>query len=165
MNLRALAATVSLTVVLASSPAQAQSGQVESIDGSSAFLGVRGVVVAPVDRSQPATLVDGGTLDTDGYSRVSLNFAGRASAEPGFRGGAVGAILVPDVEPFITAFRTMGILPSAIEISASADRASGTFMAKQVSFDVGFPRYRVLFFNSTTQSATVHFFAYRHRDE
>jgi hypothetical protein len=34
-------------------------------------------------------------------------------------------------------------------------------MAEQRTFDVGFPRYRALLYNSTGASATVAFFAYR----
>jgi hypothetical protein len=36
-------------------------------------------------------------------------------------------------------------------------------MASQATLDVGFPRYRVLLYNTTGTSATVVFFAYRSR--
>jgi hypothetical protein len=36
-------------------------------------------------------------------------------------------------------------------------------MAGQQTFEVGFPRYRALLYNSTGTSATVAFFAYRTR--
>ena len=158
-----IAAALVLATLLAAPPARAQSGQIESIDGSTVFLGVRALSVPIVDRTQVGSLVDGGTIDTDGYSRIVLNLAGRVAGESGFKSGAVGAILVPDVEPFAMAYRTHGLLPSSIEIAAPADAATATFMAKQVTFDVGFPRYRVLFYNSTGHAATVNFFVYRHR--
>ena len=157
------AVALALVTALAAPPARAQS-QIESIDGSAAFLGVRNVSVPPVDRSQTGSLVDAGTIDTDGYSTIVLNFAGRLAGEANLKSGAVGAILVPDVDPFDKAYRTFGLLPASIEIAAQADGAMATFMAKQVTFAVGFPRYRVLFYNSTNHAATVHFFAYRHRN-
>ena len=36
-------------------------------------------------------------------------------------------------------------------------------MARQQSFEVGFPRYKVLLFNSSTTTATASVFAYRVR--
>jgi hypothetical protein len=162
MTLHRIAVALALVAALAA-PARAQS-QIESIDGSAALVGVRSVSVPPVERSQTASLVDAGTIETDGYSTIVLNFAGRLASESNVKSGAVGAILVPDVDPFDKAYRTFGLLPASIEIAAQADGATATFMAKQVNFAVGFPRYRVLFYNSTNYAATVHFFAYRHRN-
>jgi hypothetical protein len=152
-----------LAAVAAPPPGLGQSGQMESIDGSSALVGVRNVSVPPVERSQTTSLVDAGTIDCDGYSRVAVNFAGRVSGDSEMRRGAIGVILVPDIDPYDKAFRSFGLLPAAVELTAQAEGAQSTFMAKQVTFDVGFPRYRVLFYNSTNWVATVHFFAYRHR--
>jgi hypothetical protein len=149
----------------ATSPgAAAQSGQIGPVDGSSTLVGVKALSVPTVERSQISMLVDAGTIDTEGYTTLILNLAGRLSGEADFRGGTVGAILIPDVDPFDKAFQTLGLLPESVEISVPVDRASPYFMAKQVKFEVGFPRYRVLVYNSTNQAATVGFFAYRRRD-
>jgi hypothetical protein len=161
----ALVVVLSLWTVVGAPPAgRAQSGQIESVDGSEALVGVRNVSVPPVERSQTTSLVDAGTIDTEGYSKIVVNYAGRVAGDATLKRGVVGVILVPDLDPYDKAFRSFGLLPASIEIAAQADGAQSTFMAKQVTFDVGFPRYRVLFYNSTNVAATVHFFAYRHRN-
>jgi len=152
-----------LALAAAAPPANAQS-QMENLDGSVALVGVRGLSVPPVAKTETGSLVDGGTIDTEGFSTVVLNFAGRVSGDAGLRSGPIGAILVPDIDPFDRAYKTHGLLPSSIEISAVAEGSLATFMAKQVTVAVGFPRYRVLFYNSTNFAATVNFFAYRHRN-
>jgi hypothetical protein len=156
---------ISVAFLLATVPpfAGAQNGQIGPIDGAPTLLGIKAVSVPSVDRSQTSMLVDAGTLDTDGYTTLILNLAGRLSGEAGLRGGSVGAILIPDIDPFDKAFQTLGLLPESVEISVPVDKASGYFMAKQIKFDVGFPRYRVVLYNSTSQAATVSFFAYRRR--
>ena len=51
-----------------------------------------------------------------------------------------------------------------MEFTAAATPEGGSYlMASQQTFDVGFPRYRVLLYNSTGASALVAFFAYRSR--
>jgi hypothetical protein len=144
--------------------AATQSGQVGPVDGSATLLGVKALSVPSVDRSQTSMLVDAGTIDAEGFTTLILNLAGRLSGDADLRGGSVGAVLIPDIDPFDKAFQTLGLLPESVEISVPIDKASGYFMAKQVKFDVGFPRYRVLLYNSTNQAATVSFFAYRRRD-
>jgi hypothetical protein len=155
-----------LAIALATVPPSAatQAGQIGPIDGSSTLVGVKALSVPTVERSQTSMLVDAGTVDTEGYTTLILNLAGRLSGDAGFKGGTVGAILIPDIDPFDKAFQTLGLLPESVEISVPVDRASPYFMARQVKFDVGFPRYRVLVYNSTNQAATVSFFAYRRRD-
>ena len=92
-----------------------------------------------------------------------LNLAGEvkeAVAKP----GKIGAILVPDVEPFREAFQTLGLLPVTIEIDVMLKPGGGAYyMAEPKRVDVGFPRYHVLLYNETGGSVTATFFAYRGR--
>ena len=120
----------------------------------------RGIVVNPIERSQIQSLVDAGTIDTEGYSDLVLNMAGMPSASVQ-KGGVVGAILIPDIPPFDEAFRKWGILPAIIELTAEIKTGEMNFIAKQKRFDVGFPRYRLLFYNTTDSNMTIAFFAYR----
>ena len=70
--------------------------------------------------------------------------------------------LIPDVGPFHHVYRTLGLIPASVEFVAGASPGGGSYvMAEQRTFDVGFPRYRALLYNSTGASATVAFFAYR----
>src|SRR5689334_2969894 len=99
----------------------------------------RGIVVGPVDRSQLESLVDGGTIETEGYSDIVLNMAGMPSAA-NRKTGVVGAILIPDIQPFDEAFHKWGILPAVIELTADVKAGDTHFLARQKRFDVGFPR-------------------------
>jgi hypothetical protein len=122
----------------------------------------RGIVVNPVDRSQIQLLIDAGTIDTEGYSSLVLNMSGMPSASTQ-KAGVVGAILIPDIPPFDEAFKKWGILPAIIELTAEIKSGETSFVAKQKRFDVGFPRYRLLLYNTTDSTITVAFFAYRTR--
>ena len=127
-----------------------------------ALAAVRRVPVPTAPRSQTTQLIDGGVFDCDGYKSLVLNLAGEVK-DPIPKGGKLGAILVPDVDPFTQAFQDLGLLPVTIEIEVVLKPGSGYFMAEPKSADVGFPRYRVLFYNETGASVSASFFAYRGR--
>ena len=129
---------------------------------SNALMEKRGIVVSPVDRSELQSLVDAGTIETEGFSDIVLNMAGMPSAA-NRKAGVVGAILIPDIPPFDEAFHKWGILPAVIELTADVKAGETSFIAKQKRFDVGFPRYRILLYNTTDSNMTVAFFAYRTR--
>ena len=129
-------------------------------DGS--LAAVRAVPLPTAPRSQTTQLIDGGVFDCDGYKSVVLNLAGEVK-NPSPKGGKLGAILVPDVEPFTQAFQQLGLLPVTIEIDVTLKPGSAYFMAEPKRADIGFPRYRVLFYNETGASVNASFFAYRGR--
>jgi hypothetical protein len=134
---------------------------VEKMEGSDALIGLRGLMVPPVARSEVTNLIDAGTIDTAGYTHMTLNLAAELKGTASHR-GVVGVLLLPDVEPFRRAWRTLGLVPASVDFSAGATPESGSYLlASQQTFEVGFPRYRVLLYNSTGASATVAFFAYR----
>jgi hypothetical protein len=118
------------------------------------------VVVPPVARTEIANLVVAGTIDTDGYRQVVLNLVGELKSASD--AGVLGVILIPDVAPFDKAFLDRGLLPVAMELTATS-MPDGRFMARQQTFDIGFPRYRVLLFNGSATTATASVFAYRTR--
>ena len=120
----------------------------------------RGVVVNPVERSQVDMLVDAGIIETEGYSDLVLNMGGMPSSAPQ-KAGVVGAILIPDIAPFDEAFRQWGILPAVIELTVEVKPNATSFIAKQKRFDIGFPRYKLLFYNTTDSTMKIAFFAYR----
>ena len=129
-------------------------------DGS--LAAVRTVPVPTAPRSQTTQLIDGGVFDCDGYKSLVLNLAGEVK-DPVPKGGKLGAILVPDVDPFTQAFQQLGLLPVTIEIDVTLKPGAAYFMAEPKRADVGFPRYRVLFYNETGASVNASFFAYRGR--
>jgi hypothetical protein len=133
-----------------------------SFEYDGALAAVRRVPVPTAPRAQTTQLIDGGVFDCDGYKSVVLNLAGEVK-DPVAKGGKLGAILVPDVDPFVQAFQQLGLLPVTIEIEVTLKPGAAYFMAEPKRADVGFPRYRVLFYNETGASVNASFFAYRGR--
>ncbi len=125
---------------------------------SPTFAGVRGLSIPPTPRTDAGKLIDAGTLETVGFAYLTLNLAGEVKGEGK---GEVGAILVPDLPPYDTAFQQLGLVPISLEISAAVTGASPYLMAKQKKVEVGFPRYRVLFYNTSQTTVTVAFFAHK----
>jgi len=75
--------------------------------------------------------------------------------------GAVGALLLPDEEPVTRAFEEEGLTQFPIEIKASpVSGASLSFESAPERATLGFPRYRVLLYNTTDKTATVNLYAY-----
>ncbi len=138
-------------------------GTIQQIEGSTSLFGVKGVSVPPIKRSEIRSLVDLGTIDTDGHEKIILNLAGQMLGEDA-TGATVGVILIPDIAPFDQAFSGMGLLPASLEITVPVNsRTAAYFMAQQQKFDVGFPRYRALAYNNSNSPLTISFFAYRTR--
>ena len=143
-----------LALLLAAGAAPAQHGTLGPADGSKQFLAARGIVVAPVPRENVSTLVDAGTIDCEGFDHLVVNLAleMKGPVEPG---GAVGAILLPDVGPYDRALRALQLLPASAEIVIPLEGSSAYLTAKQLRLDVGFPRYRVLLWNSGRTTVTA----------
>ena len=153
-------ALAALLAIAIAPPSGAQSAGVE-YDG--ALVAIRRVTVPTAPRNQTTQLVNGGVFDCDGYKSIVLNLAGEIK-DPVPKGGKLGAILVPDVDPFTQAFQQLGLLPVTIEIDVTLKPgAGGYYMAEPKRADIGFPRYHVLFFNETGGTVTASFFAYRGR--
>lgn len=156
--MRLIRSLLPIAALVATVPALAQT----SFDYEGALAVVRRVPVPTVPRSQTTQLVDAGVFDCDGYKSVVLNLAGEVK-DPVPKGGKIGAILVPDVEPFVQAFQQLGLIPVTIEIDVTLKPGSAYFMAEPKRADIGFPRYRVLLYNETGGAVNASFFAYRGR--
>ena len=105
-------------------------------------------------RNQTTQLVNGGVFDCDGYQSIGLDPPGEIK-DPMPKGGKLGAILVPDVDPFTQAFQQLGLLPLTIEIQVTLKPGAGGYsMAEPKRADIGFPRYHVRFFNETGARST-----------
>ena len=155
------AALLSLLVFAAGAILAGQT--IGSVQESQAMVGVRGLQVPPVARTDVANMIDAGVIDTEGFTHVTLNLAGELKSTSS-KDGAVVAVLIPVQPPFDFAFESLGLLPASLEISASVAAHGGLyFMAKQATLEVGFPRYRVLLYNTSGAAANVALFAYRTR--
>ena len=118
----------------------------------------RKAVAAPVDLSDVIHLTEAGSLETSGFTQVTLSLAGTLQGSA--QAGAVGVVLVPDVPEVAMAFRN-GFLQLGLRAEAALRPAQeGYFSSDSVTFHVGFPRYRVFLYNSTSKSADAAVYAY-----
>jgi hypothetical protein len=117
-------------------------------------------IVAPVDPEETTALVSGGTVVAEGFVSVVLSLAGQVKAQF-FQPGQVGAILIPDEQLTREAFDEAGQLLFPLRVEATAGAEGGAYFAsEQPEFQLGFPRYRVYFYNTTDRPASVSLFAY-----
>ena len=121
-------------------------------------LETRKAQAAPVDLSDAAHLTEAGRLETAGFTHVTLSVAG--SLQGSAQAGAVGVVLVPDVPEVAAALRN-GVVQLGLRAEATVSPAQeGYFSSESVTFRVGFPRYRVLLYNSTSKTADATVYAY-----
>ncbi len=123
------------------------------------FVHFSDVVVSPlVPRDDPNRLVSAGVLDASGFTSVVLSLGGEvkgtvpATAE-------IGVLLVPDDEFVADAFARGFIL---FPLAASADvpaNSQPSVGSQPKRFDLAFPRYRVLLFNTSSRAVTAHVYA------
>lgn len=133
------------------------------VEGSQAMVGARGIQVPPVARTEVSNMIDAGTIDADGFTHLTVNLAAELKGAAAHEGSIV-AVLIPDIPPFDLAYKTLGLLPASLEVAAAASPRGGLYcMAKQQTLEVGFPRYRVLLYNTSGSAASVVFSAYRSR--
>ena len=145
------------------SGAVAVSQTLEKMEHSEALVGLRNLMIPPIARSETTNLIDAGVIETEGFSHMTLNLAAELKG-PAPQKGVIGVLLIPDVEPFRHVYRVLGLVPATVDFTVGAAPSSGSYlMAGQQTFEVGFPRYRALLYNTTGTSATVAFFAYRTR--
>lgn len=143
--------------------------KVQAIEGEVAIKGpirqsvpfqLKDVVVPPVSPKDTQRLIQAGTITTDGFSNVVLSLSGQVRGEL-VKTGSVGAILLPDEEPIVRAFEERGEMQFPLEVVAGGVSAGSPYFASnQPRFPIGFPRYRVMFYNTSTKSVSVNLFAY-----
>lgn len=118
-------------------------------------------LVAPVGRNETTSLVLAGTLNGAGYAEAALSLRGEVQSAL-HREGRVGVLLVPDQEPIVRTLLEAGELQFPLETSAEALREHRGYFASERGerLVLGFPRYRVYFYNTTDKSAEVDLYAY-----
>ena len=134
-----------------------------SIDGvirHASMQRLKEIQVPPVGPKETTRLIQAGILSTDGFTSVVLGLNGQTRGKT-LRTGSVGALLIPDEEAVTRAFEEEGLTQFPIEIKASSvSGASVSFASAPERAILGFPRYRVLLYNTTDKTATVNLYAY-----
>lgn len=118
------------------------------------------IIVSPVGPKDTQRLIQGGSIQTDGFTNLVLSISGQVKGEI-YRAGSVGALLLPDEEPIMKAFEDKGLMQFSLEVAAAGvSGASPYFASNQPRYALGFPRYRVFFYNTSDKTVTVNLYAY-----
>jgi hypothetical protein len=121
---------------------------------------VREVLVPPVEPRETGRLIDGGVLTADGFTEVVLSLNAQAKGRL-LRSGTVGAILVPEEESVTRVFEEEGLAQFPLEVGVPVTAGGArSFASDPARLTVGFPRYRVRFYNTSDKTVTVSLFAY-----
>ena len=116
-------------------------------------------LVSPAALTDVNQLTDAGTLDTAGFTHVTVSLAG--SLQGSGQLGSVGVVLVPEVPEVLTALRNQGMLQFALRTEAAVvPSQGGLYSSEPIAHRVGFPRYRVLLYNTTPKAAETVVYAY-----
>lgn len=120
----------------------------------------RNVVVSPVGRGDTTSLVEAGSVKTDGFTHVVLALRGEVQGKLA-REGMVGAILLPEEEPVVRTFEQAGLYQFPLTVTATVRaRDRGYFASEPARTELAFPSYRIFLYNETDRSVEVDLYAY-----
>jgi hypothetical protein len=126
----------------------------------SALRAFEGIVVPPVARHETTRIVEAGILDANGFAAVVLSLHGVVRGDVK-KPGDVGVILLPAESLIQEAFNDQGVMHFTLETAArGVSTQTPYFASEQPRYTVGFPRYRVLLYNTTDKTVTANVFAY-----
>ncbi len=118
------------------------------------------VVVPSIPRSETTNLIEADELlSSDGFTHVVLSLQGTVKGTLG-RAGQVGAVLLPAEEAFDRAFNDEGAMQLPLEVFAVLSRREVVTFSAQERLPIGFPSYKIYFYNSTDKAVEVNLYAY-----
>ena len=124
------------------------------------FAALRDVTVSPVNPKDTVRLIQGGFVESDGFTAMVLGLQGQIKGEV-FRPGTVGVFLLPDEPSIVNAFEEKGLMQFSTEVSAPGVSAASAYFASTANrVPIGFPRYRTYFYNTSDKTVTVNLYAY-----
>jgi len=134
-----------------------------AIDGpvkQAKFAALRDITVSPVNPKETVRLIQGGIVESDGFTAMVLGLQGQIKGEV-FRPGTVGVFLLPDEPSIVSAFEEKGLMQFSTEVNApGVSAASAYFASTATRVPIGFPRYRTYFYNTSDKTVTVNLYAY-----
>jgi hypothetical protein len=124
------------------------------------FVPLRDVTVPPVNPKETVRLIQGGIVESDGFTSMVLGLQGQIKGEV-YRPGTVGVFLLPDEESIVKVFEEKGLMQFVSEVNApGVSAASPYFTSTANRIQVAFPRYRTYFYNTSDKTVTVNLYAY-----
>lgn len=117
-------------------------------------------LVTPGGPTNVADLTEGGVLDGTGFASATLSLA--VDVQGSLAGpGKVGAMLVPDQSDVLAALRTYGVVQFPLTVEAPvAPSVAGIHQSDSKSVRLGFPKYRVFFYNTSPRTSEVTLYVY-----
>jgi hypothetical protein len=124
------------------------------------YSALREVVVPPINPKDTVRLIQGGIIESDGFSGMVVGLQGQTKGEV-YRAGTVGVYLLPDEDAIVKVYEEKGQTPFAFELTVSGvSGASPYFASSGNRLSVGFPRYRTYFYNTSDKTVSVNLYAY-----
>ncbi len=118
------------------------------------------VVVPPIPRSETTNLIEAERpLEAEGFTGVTLSLQGTVKGTLG-RAGQVGAVLLPEEEAIERVFNEDGVMQLPLEVFAVLARQEIVNFSAQGQLPIGFPSYKIYFYNSTDKAVEVNLYAY-----
>ena len=115
-------------------------------------------VVPPLQRSETTALVPGGLVEAEGFRTAVVSIAGFVQGQA-LAEGTVGAILLPEEDSILRVFREEAQIQLELEVTADTAPSNAYFSGREV-LTLGFPRYRIYYYNTTGRAVSVKLFAY-----
>lgn len=120
----------------------------------------QGIIVPPVKRSDTTNLLQGGSIETDGFTSLIVSLQGELQSSS-FVPGTIGVILIPDEAPVMRAFTDDQKILFPFETTGEAEPATFPyFTSKSEQLTIGFPSYRVFIYNTTGTTAELNLYVY-----
>ena len=124
------------------------------------FAPLRDVTVPPVNPKDTVRLIQGGIVESNGFTAMVLGLQGQIKGEV-YRPGTVGVFLLPDEEAIAKVFEEKGLMQFATELNAPGVSGASPYFASTTNLvQVAFPRYRTYFYNTSDKTVTVNLYAY-----
>ncbi len=134
-----------------------------SVDGTmshSKYFKKEGLVVPTSRRNEPRELSFAGTVETEGFTSISVSLQGEIRSDS-FVPGIIGVLLIPDEEPILRSLREAKRIQFPIESVARLKSGDPTFFdSEQVQQRIAFPRYRIYLYNTLNRSVEANVYLY-----
>jgi len=119
-----------------------------------------GIVVPTSHRTEYTELTSVGTLNSDGFTYVTVSLQGEVKSAA-TANGIVGVMLVPDEEPVLRAFREAKRVEYSIEAPCQLYKGGSPFFATDsVTEQLGFGRYKIFLYNTAPHSVEANVYIY-----
>lgn len=133
---------------------------IEGTASHAKYIKKEGLVVPTARRNELSDLIPGGTVETDGFTSITVSLQGEIKSGS-FSPGAIGVLLIPDEEPVLRSLREAKRIQFPVESVAHLKSGDPTFFdSEQVQQRIAFPRYKIYLYNTLNRSVEANVYLY-----